>query len=291
MGYVGRFAPSPTGPLHAGSLRTAVASYLDAKAHQGLWLIRIEDLDTPRNILGADHDIITTLATCGMHADGDIVWQSQRQHLYQTAFNQLQAFTYACACSRKEIADSQTHIGNDGAVIYPGTCRDGIAMNKVNRSWRLRVPDTTDSKNKIIFIDRWQGLQEESLATDTGDFVVKRADGTWTYQLAVVVDDALQGVTHIVRGADLLHSTARQIFIQSLLHAPTPSYLHVPVVTNTLGEKLSKQTGAEKLDLTQPIEILLTAARGLELKLEEQSVKSVESFWQQAIPAWAARFL
>ena len=291
MGYVGRFAPSPTGPLHAGSLRTAVASYLDAKAHQGVWLIRIEDLDTPRNILGADHDIITTLATCGMCADGDIVWQSQRQHLYQTAFDQLQAFTYPCACSRKEIADSQTHIGNDGAVIYPGTCRNGIAMNKAYRSWRLRVPDTTDSQSKISFVDRWQGLQEESLATDTGDFVVKRADGTWTYQLAVVVDDALQGVTHIVRGADLLHSTARQIYIQSLLHAPTPSYLHVPVVTNTLGEKLSKQTGAEKLDLTQPIEILLTAARGLGLKLEEQSVRSVEHFWQQAIPAWAARFL
>jgi glutamyl-Q tRNA(Asp) synthetase len=291
MGYVGRFAPSPTGPLHAGSLRTAVASYLDTKAHQGVWLIRIEDLDTPRNIPEADHDIIATLATCGMHADGDIVWQSQRQHLYQTAFDQLQAFTYPCVCSRKEIADSQTHIGNDGAVIYPGTCRDGIAIYKEARSWRLRVPDTTDSQSKISFIDRWQGLQEESLASDTGDFVVKRADGTWTYQLAVVVDDVLQGVTHIVRGADLLHSTARQIYIQSLLYAPSPSYLHVPVVTNKLGEKLSKQTGAEKLDLTQPVEILLTAARGLGLRLEEHSVKSVENFWQQAIPAWAARFL
>jgi len=291
MGYVGRFAPSPTGLLHAGSLRTAVASYLDAKVHQGVWLIRIEDLDTPRNIPGADHDIIRTLTTCGMHADGDIVWQSQRQHFYQIAFDQLQTSIYPCACSRKEIADSQTHIGSDGAVIYPGTCRDGIAMNKANRSWRLRVPDNSDSHTKISFTDRWQGLQEESLATDTGDFVVKRADGTWTYQLAVVVDDALQGVTHVVRGADLLHSTARQIFIQSLLHAPIPSYLHVPVVTNTLGEKLSKQTGAEKLNLTQPIEILLIAARGLGLKLEEHSVKSVESFWQQAIPAWAARFL
>ena len=291
MDYVGRFAPSPTGALHAGSLRTAVASYLDAKAHQGIWLIRIEDLDTPRNIAGADHDIIVTLATCGMHADGDIIWQSQRQHFYQTAFEQLQAFTYPCACSRKEIADSQTQIGSDGAVIYPGTCRDGIAMNKASRSWRLRVPNTTDPHNKISFTDRLQGLQEESIATDTGDFVVKRADDTWTYQLAVVVDDALQGVTHIVRGADLLHSTARQIYIQSLLHAPTPSYLHVPVVTNALGEKLSKQTGAEKLDLTQPVEILLTAARGLQLVLDEQRVNSVEGFWQQAIPAWAARFL
>jgi glutamyl-Q tRNA(Asp) synthetase len=291
MDYVGRFAPSPTGPLHAGSLRTAVASYLDAKAHQGIWLIRIEDLDTPRNIAGADHDIIAALATCGMHADGDIIWQSQHQHFYQTAFKQLQAFIYPCACSRKEIADSQTQIGSDGAVIYPGTCRDGIAMNKASRSWRLRVPNTTDPHNKISFTDRWQGLQEELLATDTGDFVVKRADDTWTYQLAVVVDDALQGVTHVVRGADLLHSTARQIYIQSLLHAPTPSYLHVPVVTNVLGEKLSKQTGAEKLDLIQPIEILLTAARGLGLTLDEQRVNSVESFWQQAIPAWAVRFL
>ena len=291
MAYVGRFAPSPTGPLHAGSLRTAVASYLDAKAHQGVWLIRIEDLDTPRNIAGADHDIIATLAACGMHADGDILWQSQRQHFYQTAFEQLQAFIYPCTCSRKEIADSQPLIGSDGAVIYPGTCRDGIVMNKASRSWRLRVPDTTDPHSKIIFTDRWQGLQEESLATDTGDFVIKRADDTWTYQLAVVVDDALQGVTHVVRGADLLHSTARQIFIQSLLNAPSPSYLHVPVVKNALGEKLSKQTGAEKLDLTQPVEILLTAARGLGLALEEQRVNSVQSFWQQAIPAWAARFL
>ena len=291
MGYVGRFAPSPTGPLHAGSLRTAVASYLDAKAHHGLWLIRIEDLDTPRNIAGADHDIIATLATCGMHSDGDIVRQSQRHHFYQTAFEQLQAFTYPCACSRKEIADSQTHIGSDGAVIYPGTCRDGIATSKTSRSWRLRVPDATDPHCKISFIDRWQGLQEESLATDTGDFVVKRADGKWTYQLAVVVDDILQGVTHVVRGADLLHSTARQIYIQSLLHATTLNYLHVPVVTNTLGEKLSKQTGAINLDLTRPVEILLTAARGLGLKLEEQRVNSVERFWEQAIPAWAARFL
>lgn len=291
MGYVGRFAPSPTGPLHAGSLRTAVASYLDAKAHHGKWLIRLEDLDTPRNIPDADQHIISALAICGMHADDKIVWQSQRKHFYQTAFDQLQAFIYPCACSRKEIADSQTLTGSDGAVIYPGTCRDGITKDKVVRSWRLRVPNATEPHNNISFTDRWQGLQKESLALETGDFVLKRADGFWAYQLAVVVDDALQGVTHIVRGADLLHSTARQIYSQSLLHIPTPSYLHIPVVTNDLGEKLSKQTGAESLDLTQPVEILLTAARGLELSLDEQRVNSVESFWQQAIPAWAARFL
>lgn len=291
MGYVGRFAPSPTGPLHAGSLRTAVASYLDAKAHHGLWLIRLEDLDTLRNIPGADQHIISALATCGMHADGEILIQSHRHHFYQTAFEQLESFIYPCACSRKEIADSQTQIGSDGAVIYPGTCRDGIAMNKAIRSWRLRIPDATEPQSHISFTDRWQGLQKSCLATDTGDFVLKRADGFWAYQLAVVVDDALQGVTHVVRGADLLHSTARQIFIQSLLNAPSPSYLHVPVVTNDVGEKLSKQTGAESLDLTQPVEILLTAARGLQLVLDEQRVNSIESFWQQAIPAWAARFL
>ncbi len=291
MGYVGRFAPSPTGPLHAGSLRTAVASYLDAKAHHGLWLIRLEDLDTPRNIPGADQHIISALATCGMHADGEILIQSHRHHFYQTAFEQLESFIYPCACSRKEIADSQTQIGSDGAVIYPGTCRDGIAMNKAIRSWRLRIPDATEPQSHISFTDRWQGLQNSCLATDTGDFVLKRADGFWAYQLAVVVDDALQGVTHVVRGADLLHSTARQIFIQSLLNAPSPSYLHVPVVTNDVGEKLSKQTGAESLDLTQPVEILLTAARGLGITLDEQRVNSIESFWQQAIPAWSARFL
>ncbi len=291
MGYVGRFAPSPTGPLHAGSLRTAVASYLDAKAHHGLWFIRLEDLDTPRNIAGADQHIISALATCGMHTDGEILIQSQRHHFYQTAFEQLQDFIYPCACSRKEIADSQTQTGSDGAVIYPGTCRDGIAINKAIRSWRLRAPNATEPHNNISFTDRWQGLQEACLAIDTGDFVLKRADGFWAYQLAVVVDDALQGVTHVVRGADLLHSTARQIYIQSLLNAPTPSYLHVPVVTNDLGEKLSKQTGAESLDLSQPIEILLTAARGLGLTLDEQRVNSLERFWQQAIPAWAARFL
>lgn len=290
MTYVGRFAPSPTGSLHAGSLRTALASYLDARAHHGLWLIRIEDLDTPRNISGADQDIITALAACGMHADDEIVWQSKRHHLYQATFDQLSHCIYPCACSRKEIADSQTLTGIDGAAIYPGTCRKGIADNKAIRSWRVRVPSADDSQTRICFSDRWQGIQHESLATETGDFVLKRADGVWAYQLAVVVDDAMQGVTHVVRGADLLHSTARQIYLQHQLSIPTPAYLHVPVVTNAEGEKLSKQTGAERLDFSQPLSLLLTAAQGLGLELQTQHITSLSSFWKLATAAWAQRF-
>ena len=285
--YVGRFAPSPTGPLHAGSLLAALASYLDAKTHQGRWLLRIEDLDESRTVDGADEDIIDTLAALGMHADAEIVWQSRRKDLYVAAFEQLGSLTYPCSCSRKEIADSLLGIAADGAVIYPGTCRDGIAADRAARAWRLRVPD---AGKFIQFNDRWQGQVTQNLATDVGDFVLKRADGFWAYQLAVVVDDALQGVTDVVRGADLLGSTARQIYLQQQLKFSTPRYCHVPLVTNAAGEKLSKQTGAQPLNMSQPLDALTVAANGLGLEIKRESVKSLSEFWRQALPAWDRRF-
>ena len=288
MTYVGRFAPSPTGPLHAGSLRAALASFLDARAHQGRWLLRIEDLDEQRTVPGAAENIVTTLAAFGMHPDEEIVWQSQRKALYQAAFEKLGEHCYACCCSRKEIADSQTGLAADGAAIYPGTCRAGLAAGRSARAWRLRVPDVDSDDARISFEDRCQGTVNEQLAEATGDFVLKRADGFWAYQLAVVVDDAMQGVTHVVRGADLLGSTARQIYLQRLLELTTPGYLHVPVVTNAAGEKLSKQTDAEALPMAHPLASLMSAATGLGLHLGP--VTSSDEFWVRAVAAWARRF-
>ncbi len=291
MHYTGRFAPSPTGPLHAGSLVAAMASYLDAKAHQGRWLLRIEDIDEPRTVPGAAKDICDTLAAMGMHWDGEVVWQSQRKSLYEAAFARLGEHAYACSCSRKEIADSRTGVASDGAAIYPGTCRNGLAAGKTPRAWRLRVPDHAAAEGVIQFNDRWLGYITETLSESTGDFVLKRADGFWAYQLAVVIDDAEQGVTDVVRGADLLGSTARQIYLQRLLQLPTPRYLHVPVVTNAVGEKLSKQTGASALDLHQPLETLMAAAMRLGLVLPATAGSDLASFWEAAISAWARRFV
>ncbi|MGZ3240949.1 MAG: tRNA glutamyl-Q(34) synthetase GluQRS [Burkholderiaceae bacterium] len=282
--YVGRFAPSPTGPLHAGSLVAAMASYLDAKAHHGKWLVRIEDIDEDRTAPGAVEDILRTLQILGMQWDDDVVYQSQRKDLYDAAFQQLTTHIYACGCTRKEIADSRLGIASDGAAVYPGTCRNGLAAGKVPRAMRLRVPDPLDVDEYIIFEDRWLGPIAQHLASEVGDFVLKRADGFWAYQLAVVVDDAAQGVTHVVRGADLLDSTARQIYLQRLLTLPTPSYLHVPVITNALGEKLSKQTGATALDLSHPLDALIGAAKFLHLPITQ--VQSIQDFWTIALPAW-----
>ncbi|MGZ3236451.1 MAG: tRNA glutamyl-Q(34) synthetase GluQRS [Burkholderiaceae bacterium] len=281
---MGRFAPSPTGPLHAGSLVAAMASYLDAKAHQGKWLVRIEDIDEDRTAPGAVEDILRTLQILGMQWDDDVVYQSQRKDLYDAAFQQLTTHIYACGCTRKEIADSRLGIASDGAAVYPGTCRNGLAAGKVPRAMRLRVPDPLDVDEYIIFEDRWLGPIAQHLASEVGDFVLKRADGFWAYQLAVVVDDAAQGVTHVVRGADLLDSTARQIYLQRLLTLPTPSYLHVPVITNALGEKLSKQTGATALDLSHPLDALIGAAKFLHLPITQ--VQSIQDFWTIALPAW-----
>jgi glutamyl-Q tRNA(Asp) synthetase len=287
--YIGRFAPSPTGPLHAGSLVAALASYLDARSNRGHWLIRIEDIDEARTVAGAAEDIIQTLAAFGMRSDGEILWQSTRQIRYSAAFDKLGDAVYACACSRKEIADSRLTLAADGAVIYPGTCRNGLAPGRTPRAWRLRVPAASDPHALIQFDDRWQGLISENLTEHVGDFVLKRADGFWAYQLAVVVDDAEQGVTDIVRGADLLESTPRQIYLQRLLGLSTPRYLHVPAVVNDRGEKLSKQTGAQPLDVGSPIKALMEAAVHLGLALS-RAPSSVDEFWALAIPAWRQRF-
>ncbi len=247
--YVGRFAPSPTGPLHAGSLVAALASWLDARAHGGRWLLRIEDLDVPREVPGAAAAIVETLHAFGFLWDGDIVYQRNRDALYQAAFDRLaaQPMVYPCACTRREIADSVTPqrlhaFGRE--LVYPGTCRTGLAAGRPARAWRVRVPDEV-----IRFDDELAGPQTQNLSSDVGDFVLKRADGQWAYQLAVVVDDAAQGVTHVVRGADLIDSTVRQIHLCRLLGVAVPEYMHVRVVTNADGEKLSKQTRAAALDV------------------------------------------
>lgn len=290
MHYTGRFAPSPSGPLHEGSLVAAMASYLDARAHQGRWLLRIEDIDETRTVAGAADSILDTLAILGMHADGEVIWQSQRKSLYEQAFARLGDHVYPCACSRREIADSRTGIASDGAAIYPGTCRHGLSAGKSLRAWRLRVPDGESAEGVIRFDDRWLGTLTETLSETTGDFVLKRADGFWAYQLAVVVDDAEQGVTDVVRGADLLGSTARQIYLQRLLQLPLSRYLHVPVVNNDAGEKLSKQTGATALDLSQPLQTLMRAADRLGLRLALGANTSLETFWSAAITDWARRY-
>ncbi|WP_240162432.1 tRNA glutamyl-Q(34) synthetase GluQRS [Glaciimonas sp. PAMC28666] len=285
--YIGRFAPSPTGLLHDGSLVAAMASYLDAKAHQGQWLVRMEDVDEARTAPGAADAILNALSTLQMMWDGTVVYQSQRTDLYLDAFDKLGRLAYPCGCTRREIVDSQIGVASDGAAVYPGTCREGLPVGKPTRSYRLLVPDVGQAEELIRFEDRWQGVVQQHLAIEVGDFVLKRADGFWTYQLAVVVDDAEQGVTHVVRGADLLDSTARQIYLQRQLGLTTPSYLHVPVITNANGEKLSKQYDAQPLDLTQPLQTLVKAAWFLGLEIGR--VNSIEMFWPLAIAAWAGQ--
>ncbi len=283
--YVGRFAPSPTGPLHAGSLVAAMASYLDAKAHGGAWLVRIEDIDEARTMPGAAEGILQTLLSCGMQWDGEVVWQSRRKELYQAAFDRLGEYVYPCGCTRREIADSRLGVASDGAAVYPGTCRAGLAPGKHARAFRLRVPEP--GNDMVRFDDAQLGPLTQHLASEVGDFVLKRADGYWAYQLAVVVDDDAQGVTHVVRGSDLLDSTARQIYLQRLLQLPTPHYLHVPVVVNEVGEKLSKQTGARELDEARPLDALSAAAAFL--KLDIPAGASLEEFWRHAVTAWRSR--
>lgn len=236
--YVGRFAPSPTGALHFGSLVAALASWLDARAAGGRWLVRIEDLDAPRIQAGAADDILRTLARLGLEWDGAVAYQSQRLALYRHALDKLAEYAYWCACTRREIADSSLGLAADGAQIYPGTCRNGVSTGKSPRALRVRT------SGNVAFTDRLQGRQEQVLERDVGDFVVYRADGQFAYQLAVVVDDAEQGVTDVVRGADLLDSTPRQLYLQRKLGYPQPRYLHIPAAVNAAGEKLSKQTGA-----------------------------------------------
>lgn len=294
--YVGRFAPSPTGPLHAGSLVAALASRLDAHAHGGRWLLRIEDIDRPREMSGAATAIVDALERLGFEHDDRIVFQSRREPAYRRAFDRLQAdgLVYPCACTRREIADSSTYVdksfgadaaltgGARAALVYPGTCRGGLAPGRHARAWRLRV----DTK-PVPWCDRLVGERSERLDETVGDFVVRRADGQWAYQLAVVVDDGEQGVTDVVRGADLRDSTARQVYLQRLLDLPAPRYLHVPVVVDAHGEKLSKQTGATPVDVLRPIETLNTALDFL--GLGTVVAPNVRGWWQQAIERWAQR--
>jgi len=288
--YRGRFAPSPTGPLHAGSLVTALASWLDARAHHGVWLIRIENIDGPRTVSGSAEQILSALTAFGLVPDEPPIWQNTQTAYYEARLSELRQIhlAYPCSCTRKEIADSLTSTHERHVTLtYPGTCRRGL-HGKSARAWRLQVPDSTAAI--VTFEDRWQRQQTQNLATEVGDFVLRRADGQWAYQLAVVVDDAHADITHIVRGADLIDSTARQIYLQRCLGLPTPSYLHVPIVTDTQGDKLSKQTGAAKLDFAKPLTALFAAANHLGLALEPAAQTSLAAFYRSAIAAWARRF-
>jgi glutamyl-Q tRNA(Asp) synthetase len=247
MSYVGRFAPSPTGPLHFGSLVAALASYLDAKAHGGKWLVRIEDIDETRCKAEYAAGILSTLQAFGMQWDGEVETQSMRKPLYAETLRKLKVLglTYGCVCSRKEIADSAT-AGIEGPV-YPGTCRNlKIAVDHRDTASVVATRVKT-SAEKIGFTDLVQGEIDQCIEREIGDFVLQRRDGPFAYQLAVVVDDAAQGITHVVRGADLLDSTARQIYLQKLLGLPTPQYMHIPLAVNAQGQKLSKQTLAESI--------------------------------------------
>lgn len=281
MLYRGRFAPSPTGPLHFGSLVAAVASYLDARANDGTWLIRIDDIDTPRIVPGAAEAIVRALAAHGMESDEAIVTQSQRLNRYEAAFKVLveSRLVYPCTCSRREIADSAVR-GIEGPV-YPEYCRAGSFRSDKPAAWRLRTDD-----NSIVFRDGVQGDIAQRVRSEVGDFIVKRADGRFAYQLVTVVDDAEQSITNIVRGADLLHSTPRQIFLQTLLRAPRLEYAHVPVVVNASGEKLSKQSGAAAVDVARPERNLRLALHALGFDVP-RSVAGLRECWDWATATWA----
>ena len=253
MQYIGRFAPSPTGHLHIGSLLTAVASFLDAKANGGAWLVRMEDLDKPREVAGAADDILRTLDAFSLHWDGEVVYQSQRHALYRAALDELkrQNAVYPCYCSRKTVQENGRQ-GIDG-IIYNGNCRFRQPNNSAQKTpaWRIKT-----NNQPIVFEDKICGTQQQNIEQEVGDFVLLRADGEWAYQLAVVVDDCHQGVTHIVRGSDLLLSCPRQIYLYQQFNFRLPEYAHLPLLTNAWGQKWSKQTLAPKLDLSQKEKLL-----------------------------------
>lgn len=279
-GYRGRFAPSPTGPLHLGSLLAAVASYADARAHAGVWLVRLEDLDRPREVPGATDAILHTLHAFGFRWDEPVIRQRDRTLAYQAALNQLIAtgLTYPCGCSRAEI----TRLGQPGSdgIIYPGTCRAGLPPGRRSRAIRCR----TDAR-RITFDDRIQGVQSQGVGEEIGDFVLRRADGIHAYQLAVVVDDAWQRVTQVVRGADLLLSTPRQILLQQVLDLPQPSYAHVPLLVDDEGRKLSKSLAAMPVDADNPLPAL-KRVWGLLGQEAPRSGRSIDDYWRQAIADW-----
>ncbi|WP_397409140.1 tRNA glutamyl-Q(34) synthetase GluQRS [Polaromonas sp.] len=308
-GYIGRFAPSPTGPLHAGSLVAALASWLDARAQGGQWLVRIEDIDTPRCVPGADALILQQLAACGLRPDAPPLYQSQRSSHYQAALDQLIAaqLAYPCACTRQDIARTLEARGmprpRHGELVYPGTCRHGL-QGRPARTWRFLTENTKPNRPPALTtrsqaapdsvadqVLRWQdrrlGAQQQDVAQEVGDFVLKRADGLWAYQLAVVVDDGAQGITDIVRGEDLADNTARQILLQHALGLPLPRYLHTPLVLGANGEKLSKQNGAQPLDTHAPLVCLEAAGRVLGL---QAGAASTSDWLAQAVPQWAALY-
>ena len=285
--YRGRFAPSPTGPLHFGSLVAALGSYLDARHHHGEWQLRIEDIDPPREVPGAADGILRVLEAFGLEWDGPVTYQSRGGERYEAALERLQrlGLLYGCACTRKEIPDS----GEPGAggAVYPGTCRGGLPPGRTARSLRVRVDNST-----IGVQDRVQGHTRQSLPDEVGDFVVRRADGLIAYQLAVVVDDGEQRISHIVRGADLLDSTPRQIYLQRLLGLPEPDYLHLPLAVNGAGDKLAKQTRAREVSPEHAGRILRDVLRFLHQRLPESADDATpEELLQWAIAHWNVQSL
>jgi len=286
---VGRFAPSPTGPLHAGSLVAALGSWLDARAARGRWLVRIEDVDTARCLPGLDEVILQQLARCGLVADEPPIRQSTRGAAYSAALARLRerGLAYDCGCTRREIDARLAALGRvhrrDAERVYPGTCRGGLAGKPARAVRLLTVREGQDTV--IDWTDRRLGSQRQNVSTEVGDFVLKRADGDWAYQLAVVVDDAAQGITDVVRGEDLADNTARQILLQRDLGVPTPRYLHLPLVLGADGAKLSKQNGARAVDLADPVAALQSAAAVLGLPRLE--APTAGEWLVQAVPAWA----
>jgi glutamyl-Q tRNA(Asp) synthetase len=277
--YRGRFAPTPSGPLHFGSMVAAVGSYLDAKSHGGTWALRIDDLDPPRVAPGSVDSIFRCLEKFQMAWDGEVVFQSARMGVYQAALDQLRTrgLIYACACSRKEIGDAAS-----GGLVYPGTCRNGLPPGREARAWRLRTADT-----EIEFADLLQGSVRQHLEREIGDFVLFRADRVFAYHLACAIDDFAQGVTHVVRGADLLASTPRQIYLQRLLGLPTPEYLHLPVALNAAGEKLSKQTLANPVEPDRAPDILADVLRFLNHSPPgEVCADGLSALWRWALENW-----
>lgn len=282
MSYRGRFAPSPTGPLHFGSLAAALGSCLDARAAGGEWLLRMEDVDEPRTVKGAADAILRTLEWLGFAWDGEVEYQSRRTAHYRAAFERLRldGDVFACACSRREIADSS--LAPDAAPRYPGTCRDGLPPGRQARAWRFRVEPGT-----VCFEDFLQGRICQEVAAEVGDFVVLRADGCFAYQLAAVVDDAAQGITHVVRGADLIDSTPRQVCLQRRLGLAQPAYLHLPAAVNAAGEKLSKQTRARPVDELRPQVALVSALAFLGQQPPAGLAEAgLDELWRWAMANW-----
>ncbi|MCW8902168.1 tRNA glutamyl-Q(34) synthetase GluQRS [Sedimenticola sp.] len=285
MNYRGRFAPSPSGPLHFGSLVAAMGSYLDARKRQGKWLIRIEDIDPPREVAGAADSILRTLESLGFEWDESVLYQSTRLDAYGEAMNELQQknILYPCFCSRSEIQD----LGVAGAegVIYPGTCRTKPISRSNSGAKRHAIRLITQDR-PVIFTDEIRGAISQNIAREIGDFILRRADGLFAYQLAVVVDDAYQGITDVVRGADLLTSTPRQIYVQQLLDLPTPNYKHLPLVTDKNGQKLSKRLGSDPINMTNSVAVLTSALSFLNQPLPPEHPASIAEFWRWAIAQW-----